>query len=64
MSGVGPISAGTASQGPSMSDRWKSFTTTCTLVVVLGLFLFGVVMCLPGLYAEIVPGIAKLFEQR
>ena len=47
-----------------MSDRWKSFTTTCTLVVVLGLFLFGVVMCLPGLYAEIAPGIAKLFEQR
>lgn len=47
-----------------MSDRRKSFTTTCTLVVVLGLFLFGVVVCLPGLYAEIAPGIAKLFEQR
>ena len=47
-----------------MSDRRKSFTTTCTLVVVLVLFLFGVVMCLPGLHAEIAPGIAKLFEQR
>ena len=64
VSGVGPISVGTASQGPSMLDRRKSFTTTCTLVVVLVLFLFGVVMCLPGLYAEIAPGITKLFEQR
>ena len=36
----------------------------CGVAAVLGLFLFGVVMCLPGLYAEIVPGITKLFEQR
>ena len=63
VSGVGPISVGTASQGPSMSDRLP-IGATLAVVVVLGLFLFGVVMCLPGLYAEIVPGITKLFEQR
>ena len=67
VSGVGQISVGTASQGPSMSDRERIFNTVVTVVmsvIVLGLFLFGVVMCLPGLHAEIAPGIAKLFEQR
>ena len=50
-----------------MSDRERIFNTVVAVVmsvIVLGLFLFGVVMCLPGLYAEIAPGIAKLFEQR
>ena len=63
VSGVGPISVGTASREPSMSDRLP-IGATLAVVVVLGLFLFGVVMCLPGLYAEIAPGITKLFEQR
>ena len=51
----------------SESRRERIFNTVGTVVmsgIVLGLFLFGVVMCLPGLYAEIAPGIAKLFEQR
>ena len=46
-----------------MSDRLP-IGATLAVVTVLGLFLFGVVMCLPGLYAEIAPGITKLFEQR
>ena len=63
VSGVGPISMDIASREPSMSDRLP-IGATLAVVVVLGLFLFGVVMCLPGLYAEIAPGITKLFEQR
>ena len=63
VSGVGPISVGTASKGPSMSDRLP-IGATLAVVTVLGLFLFGVIVCIPGLYAEIAPGIAKLFEQR
>ena len=43
---------------------FNTVVTVAMLGIVLGLFLFGVVMCLPGLYAEIVPGITKLFEQR
>ena len=51
----------------SESRRERIFNTVVAVVmsgIVLGLFLFGVIVCIPGLYAEIAPGIAKLFEQR